>query len=944
MHPLAGPPLKTNIYRFRDFELEPGERRLAQQGRLIALTPKVFDTLVLLVERAGHVVTKDELMQALWPRGYVEESNLTKHIWVIRRALGEREAEASAIETVPKTGYRFVAPVTVVTPPLPAAPAPAPSPTTAAPASLTPLPVPAGTPREGPGIADPVPGAGSQRRSDKLKAPQLFVALGIAGALIAGGILLVRQVADSSPAAHTAAVLGFSNLSGNAKDAWVGPALTEMVEAELDSARPLDVVPDELVRSVSLDLPPPSAGGYSPATLEQLRRRLKVDYVISGSYLVGSSAEDAPLRVDLILQDARSHAALATLSRNSDVNGVIALAAEAGSTVLDKLGVRPRGEDTQGRLANLKPPSIDVARRVGFALDALERYDPARARDELLEAVAEAPGYAPAYTLLAQAWGALGYRDKALAAAEQAAAKSTALPAEPRLEAQAVVSAARSDWRQAAHDWSALVSLRPNDVDYRLHAVDAAIAAGTQAEAQASVAALQKLAPSDPRVDLAAARLASAFDDARGSAQWSASALSHAQQRDARGLVADAQVALAGARMHLNQNEAARASLLQAIDTYRGIRNPRGEATARTKLAQVLASLNHIPEAREEYQRAMALDQAIGDLNGQASIYRNLSEMLWTAGDRDGAQAAARHALGIGRETGDTAMQSWTLQALAVIQSDDSASDEVLDEFREVVNLNQTSGHQTVWPLTNVADVQRMRGELDAARTTCDQAQAQAASLGDPQFIVFSTFTCGMIAADQGDAAQARARFNEAIRRAATGGVDLYAWNSQMMLAQLDLDEGRWSEACGRLRKVADAFAAAEERTGEADASALLAQCEQARGDAQASHAALAHAADLRRAMTSRQEVYQVDIVAARLSATHAEAVKQLLRLANDAEQRHFLGWSLEARLAAWQVSVENGLAQPAGLHDQLEASARQHGYGRILRLLEQPPARVHAA
>ena len=48
----------------------------------------MFDTLVLLVERAGQVVTKEELMRALWPRGYVEESNLTKHIWVIRRALG----------------------------------------------------------------------------------------------------------------------------------------------------------------------------------------------------------------------------------------------------------------------------------------------------------------------------------------------------------------------------------------------------------------------------------------------------------------------------------------------------------------------------------------------------------------------------------------------------------------------------------------------------------------------------------------------------------------------------------------------------------------------------------------------------------------------------------------------------------------------------------------
>jgi len=71
----------------------------------------VFDTLVLLVERAGHVVSKDELMKLLWPRGYVDESNLTKHIWLIRRALGDGEHDSRFIETVPKLGYRFVAPV-----------------------------------------------------------------------------------------------------------------------------------------------------------------------------------------------------------------------------------------------------------------------------------------------------------------------------------------------------------------------------------------------------------------------------------------------------------------------------------------------------------------------------------------------------------------------------------------------------------------------------------------------------------------------------------------------------------------------------------------------------------------------------------------------------------------------------------------------------------------
>ena len=66
--------------------------------------------------------------------------------------------------------------------------------------------------------------------------------------------------------------------------------------------------------------------------------------------------------------------------------------------------------------------------------------------------------------------------------------------------------------------------------------------------------------------------------------------------------------------------------------------------------------------------------------------------MLWLSGDRDGAQAAARHALALARETGDLSLQSWTIQALATIESDDAASDEVLQEYREVVSLYERAG------------------------------------------------------------------------------------------------------------------------------------------------------------------------------------------------------------------------------------------------------------
>jgi TolB-like protein/DNA-binding winged helix-turn-helix (wHTH) protein/Flp pilus assembly protein TadD len=101
----------NRTYQFGAFQLEPDERRLMHNGEPVSLTPKAFDTLVLLVERAGHLVEKEELMKALWPDSFVEEANLAQYVWTLRKTLGETEAGGQFIETVARKGFRFVAPV-----------------------------------------------------------------------------------------------------------------------------------------------------------------------------------------------------------------------------------------------------------------------------------------------------------------------------------------------------------------------------------------------------------------------------------------------------------------------------------------------------------------------------------------------------------------------------------------------------------------------------------------------------------------------------------------------------------------------------------------------------------------------------------------------------------------------------------------------------------------
>jgi DNA-binding winged helix-turn-helix (wHTH) protein/tetratricopeptide (TPR) repeat protein len=105
------PKTPPEAYRFGPFRLSVQDRILERDGERIQLTPKAIDTLFVLVENAPQVVTKEALIQAVWPDVTVVESGLTRNISSVRKALEEGEPEGSYIETIPRRGYRFIAPV-----------------------------------------------------------------------------------------------------------------------------------------------------------------------------------------------------------------------------------------------------------------------------------------------------------------------------------------------------------------------------------------------------------------------------------------------------------------------------------------------------------------------------------------------------------------------------------------------------------------------------------------------------------------------------------------------------------------------------------------------------------------------------------------------------------------------------------------------------------------
>jgi hypothetical protein len=266
----------------------------------------------------------------------------------------------------------------------------------------------------------------------------------------------------------------------------------------------------------------------------------------------------------------------------------------------------------------------------------------------------------------------------------------------------------------------------------------------------------------------------------------------------------------------------------------------------------------------------------------------------------------------------------------------------VMRNYREVTALTERSGDRGghVWSLATYAEMTRLRGDMAEAHTACVQALTEASRLTDPQFMVYSTYSCALVEMDLGHSDTASGMLTQVERTSEASKNSVYLANSRLMLAQIDMEQMQCEKALVRLGLAVEEFAATEAKTGQAEAEALRAACYQQIGDPRQRDAALASAQTLRAAITSRLEIYIVDIVSAQLGfadGRHRDAIARLNALAVDAAHRHWLRWSLEARLAAWQLARTNGERTAAArLRKDLEVAARKYNMGRILARIQQ--------
>ena len=243
------------LYEFDPFVLDTVQHLLLRNSTSVPLTPKTYDTLVFLLENHGRLLSKVELMQAVWPDSFVDESNLTQQISMIRRALGESAGDDRYIVTVAGRGYRFAAPVTYVTSVTPVTPEEVLS------VTVEPLPAPVQT------IAAPP--------TSRILKPALAVL--VAAIFVLGASIYNKQNSKALPPEkpRTLAILPFQSLREDPKNDFLGFSLADAVITKLGYVHSLIVRPSSAI----------SVYKHQVIDIPKVATELHVDTLLTGNFI-----------------------------------------------------------------------------------------------------------------------------------------------------------------------------------------------------------------------------------------------------------------------------------------------------------------------------------------------------------------------------------------------------------------------------------------------------------------------------------------------------------------------------------------------------------------------------------------------------------------------------------------------------------------------------------
>ena len=577
--------LETKYFQFANFRLYPTEHLLLRDQTPVPLAPKAFDILLYLVQNSGHLVKRDALMEAIWPDSFVEETNITVNISLLRKALGTIADGQPYIETVPRKGYRFNGGVTeceepdeprteqrlepepaaIAEPSIPALPA-VPAASSSVPEAVT---------------AQPSARTGWQSSAGRILLTTLVVVATVLGLFYLWSHLRARSTTVSA-AERSIAILPFRPLEAAPQDEYLGLGLTDALITRLSNLHKIIVRPVSAVRKYAKADDPIAAG-----------RQLAVQSVLEGS--IQRSADRT--RVTVRLLRVADGELLWGGEFDEKFTDMFTVEDSISQKVANALTINLTGDEQRQLLRPFTENSeaYQLYMKGRFFLEKRTVDGVKKSIDYFQRAIQADPNYAVAYAGLADSYtlaGSYGYSilppKEAMPKAEVAAAK--ALTIDDNL-AEAHTSLAYLkfiydwDWAGAEREFKRAIALNPlYDTAHHWYSHEL-VALGRPEEAMAESRRALELSPSD-----------TVMNEHMGWTYLMERDYDHAIQSARKAIEMDADFLLAHrvlglAYQYKGQNEEAIAEFT------RGVELSHGDPVAKAYLARSYAAAGHNDQA-----------------------------------------------------------------------------------------------------------------------------------------------------------------------------------------------------------------------------------------------------------------------------------------------------------------------------------------------------------
>lgn len=435
-------------YRFADFTLDTRKGVLERDGAEIHLRHKTFHLLRFLVENHDRIVTKQELWERLWPDSAVTDDALVQCVKDIRRALGDDPREPRYVRTLPRLGYRFVAPIEIE-PDEPAAAPPA---------------TPAETPA--PQAVDVVPAVHLPRRSTLQRAVPYLTVAAVLLTIVASAAFALRgarrTAATADPTKTSVLVLYLDNETGATELEWLRHGLADMLISGLSRSERLT-----LLGRQQLDALLVRRGGAprSKITLDRARALaadLHAQKIVLGSY----GRLGTRLRADVQLYDAASGSLVASEQLVADRPEQILTEIDLLSL---RLAARLGGPRPAARLADVMTDNLEAYRCYSLAVEQAHALNTKEAIALLERAVALDPKFAMAHARIGYTYGVVwGLADTAKPHLEKAFSQPDRLTLRDRLNITAWYALVSFDYPQAIRLYREIIATYPTDVEAHL--------------------------------------------------------------------------------------------------------------------------------------------------------------------------------------------------------------------------------------------------------------------------------------------------------------------------------------------------------------------------------------------------------------------------------------------------------------------------------------------